>query len=61
MTCLDSSPGLIVGDSFCTTSLIRGGTGVPVPAAEPPVLCQGTVPVMHVYIWGPLSCHALPS
>lgn len=35
----------IVGDSFCTSSpLIRGGTGVPVPAAEPPACAMAKSP-----------------
>lgn len=49
-----------VGVSFCTSSLIRGGMGVPVPPAEPPALCHSEVPLVHVYGMWPLSCHALP-
>ena len=51
----------IVGDSFWSSSLIRLGTGVPVPPAEPPALCHGKVPLVHAYGTGPLSRRALPS
>lgn len=50
-----------VGDSFGTSSLVRGGMGVPVPPAEPPAPCHGKVPLVHAYGTGLLSRHASAS